>query len=236
VQVHAAHGYLVNQFLSPFFNRRVDHYGGSPENRFRFLQEVLIAVRRNMPTDKAILVKLNTRDHTPDGGIDAALAKTYARWLAELAVDGLEVSCGTMSYSMFNIMRGDVPVDDLVMHFPWWRKFAGKKVLQKMAGRFDLEEGYNAGAAKTIKPVVGNMKLLVVGGMRRIGPMEELLSSGAADLISMCRPFIREPNLVKRWRKKAAEPAACVSCNRCFAAAANDVPVYCYHKGLPKNF
>ena len=233
VQIHAAHGYLVNQFLSPYFNKRTDDYGGSDENRFRFLREIILEIGKRLPPDKAILVKLNTRDYTPQEGITPNLAKLYAEWLADQQIDALEVSCGTLSYSTFNMVRGDVPVDDIVMNFPLWRKILGKMVLKKMVGKFDLKEGYNADAAKAIKPLIGNIPLMLVGGMRKVAHMEEVINSGWVDFISMCRPFIREPKIVKKFKEGKSESVACVSCNRCFAGAANYMPVYCYNKGLP---
>ena len=234
VQIHAAHGYLVNQFLSPFFNKRTDSWGGSDENRFRFIKEVVLEVKKNVSDKMAILVKLNTQDYTPNEGITLELAKKYSAWLAQLPVDGLEVSCGTISYSMFNMVRGDVPIEEIIRNFPLWRKILGKMLLKKMEGKFDLEEGYNLEAAKLIKPVIGEIPLLVVGGFRNVAHMKDVIENGFSDFISMCRPFIREPNIVNRIRERKADAVACVSCNKCFAAAANDMPVYCYNKGFPK--
>ena len=234
IQINAAHGYLVNQFLSPFFNKRVDSWGGSDENRFRFLKEVVLETRRNISDEKPVMVKLNTQDYTPKEGITLGLAKKYAEWLADLPIDGLEVSCGTLSYSMFNMIRGDVPTKEIIMNFPWWRKIVGKMVLKKMEGKFELEEGYNLEAAKLIKPVMGDIALFAVGGMRSADHMEKTLKDGAVDFISMCRPFIREPNIVNKIREGKTAAVACVSCNRCFAAIANEMPVKCYQKGFPK--
>lgn len=234
VQIHAAHGYLINQFLSPFFNKRTDSWGASDENRFRFLKEVVLEIRKNISDETSVLIKLNTQDYTPKQGITLELAKRYAGWLADLPIDGLEVSCGTLSYSMFNMIRGDVPTEELIMNFPWWRKIIGKIVLKNMEGKFELEEGYNLEAAKLIKPVIGDIPLLVVGGMRKVDHMEKVLKDGVADFISMSRPFIREPNIVNRIRERKAAEVACVSCNKCFAAIANYMPVQCYNKGFSK--
>jgi len=224
----------VNQFLSPFFNKRKDTWGGSDENRFRFLKEVVLETKKNVPDDMFVLVKLNTQDYTPSEGITLELSKKYAEWLADLSIDGLEVSCGTLTYSMFNMVRGEVPTKEIIMNFPWWRKILGKMMLKNMEGKFDLEEGYNLEAAKLIKPVIGDIPLLVVGGLRKVDHMEEVLKNGFADFISMSRPFIREPNIVNRIREGKVASVACVSCNKCFAAAANYMPVYCYNKGFPK--
>ena len=234
VQIHAAHGYLVNQFLSPFFNKRKDSWGGSDENRFRFIKEVVLEIRKNISDDMFVLVKLNTQDYTPKEGITLELSKKYAEWLADLPIDGLELSCGTLSYSMFNMVRGDVPTKEIIMNFPWWRKILGKLMLKNMEGKFDLEEGYNLEAAKVIKPLIGEIPLLVVGGLRRVAHMEEVLKNGFADFISMSRPFIREPNIVKKISEGKVDSVACVSCNKCFAAVSNYMPVNCYNKGFPK--
>lgn len=234
VQIHAAHGYLINQFLSPFFNKRTDSWGASDENRFRFLKEVVLEIKKNISDEMSILIKLNTQDYTPKEGITLNLAKKYSAWLADLPIDGLEVSCGTLTYSMFNMIRGDVPTEELIMNFPWWRKILGKMMLKKMEGKFELEEGYNLEAARLIKPVIGDVPMLVVGGMRKVDHMEDVLNNGFADFISMSRPFIREPNIVNKIKEGKADSVACVSCNKCFAAAANLMPVYCYNKGFPK--
>jgi 2,4-dienoyl-CoA reductase-like NADH-dependent reductase (Old Yellow Enzyme family) len=234
VQIHAAHGYLVNQFLSPFFNKRTDSWGSSDENRFRFVKEVILEIKKNISDEMSILIKLNTRDYTPKEGITLDLAKKYSAWLAELPIDGVEVSCGTLSYSMFNMVRGDVPTEEIIMNFPWWRKILGKMMLKNMEGKFDLVEGYNLEAAKLIKPVIAGKSLFLVGGLRKVANMEEILSNGFADFISMSRPFIREPNIVNKIEEGKADSVACVSCNKCFAAAANFMPVYCYNKGFPK--
>jgi len=233
IQLHAAHSYLINQFLSPFFNDRSDAWGGSDENRFRFLKEVILETKQVLPEGMPLLVKLSTHDYTPQEGVTPPLAAKYAGWLAELEIDGLELSCGSGTYSFMNMCRGDVPVDELVGGLPWWKKPLGKLMLKRMVGRYDLEEGYNLEAAKMIKPVSGSVPLFLVGGVRRVAQMEETLEKGYADFISMSRPFIREPFLVKRIKEGKTDVVSCVSCNRCLAAAANDMPVRCYSKGFP---
>ncbi|MCP4603522.1 MAG: NADH:flavin oxidoreductase [Proteobacteria bacterium] len=235
VQVHAAHGYLVNQFLSPFFNKRKDSWGGSDENRFRFLKEVVLEIRKNISDEMSILVKLNTHDHTPKSGITFEIAKKYSAWLADLPIDGLELSCGTVSYSMFNLVRGDVPTQEIIISFPLWKKILGKMMFKGMEGKFSLEEGYNLEAAKQIKPVVKDMPLIVVGGLRKVAHMEQIVKDGAADFISMCRPFIREPGVVNKIRQGKIDAVTCISCNKCFAAAASTIPVRCYRKGFPES-
>ena len=84
-----------------------------------------------------------------------------------------------------------------------------------------------------IKPVIGSVPLFLVGGLRRVSQMEEILEKGYADFISMSRPFIREPSLVRRIKEGKTDVASCVSCNRCLAAVINNMPVRCYNKGFP---
>jgi 2,4-dienoyl-CoA reductase-like NADH-dependent reductase (Old Yellow Enzyme family) len=234
IQLHAAHGYLINEFLSPFFNYRTDSWGGSDENRFRFLKEVVEEVKTIVPDGFPILIKINSYDYTPKQGIAPSLATRYAGWLAELGVDGVEVSCGTMIYSYMNMCRGDVPTNELLKSLPWWQKPLGRLMLGKLEGKYDLEEGYNLEDAKMIKPALGDTPLFLVGGMRTVSHMEHVLENYYADFISMSRPFIREPFLVKKIKEGKMDKVSCVSCNKCMAAVVNDIPVYCYNAGFPK--
>jgi 2,4-dienoyl-CoA reductase-like NADH-dependent reductase (Old Yellow Enzyme family) len=233
VQLFAAHGYLINEFLSPFFNRRRDDWGGSDRNRFRFLNEVFLEVRRALPKGMPILVKMNAHDYTPQEGITPPLAAKYAGWLKDLGIAGLEVSCGSVFYSFMNTCRGDVPVREFLMALPWWKRPFGRIVLKRLAPKCQFQDAYNLEAAKIIKAALGEIPLLLVGGLRRVSQMEEILEQGYADLISMSRPFIRDPFLVKHIRE-GADRVACVSCNRCLAAALNEMPVRCYNKGFPR--
>jgi len=234
VQLHAAHGYLICEFLSPFFNIRTDDWGGSDENRFRFLKEIYKEVKTAVPDGYPVLIKLNTNDHTPEEGITPSIAVTYAKWLAELGIDAVEVSCGATNYSYMNMCRGDVPTAELVKGLSWWEKPIGKIMISKLEGKYDLEEGYNLEAARMIKPVLGDIPLMLVGGMRSVSHMEDVLENNDADFISMSRPFIREPFLANKIKEGKMERVSCVSCNRCLAAVPNGLPVYCYNKGFPK--
>lgn len=229
IQLHAAHGYLINQFLSPFFNTRNDAWGGSAENRFRFLKEIIVETKKELPKKMILLVKLNTNDYTPREGVTPLLAKQYAQWLSKLGIDGLEISCGSAIYSFMNMCRGDVPVKELLGGLPLWKKPVGKIMLSAVKDKYNLREAYNLEAAKMIKPVIGKVPLFLVGGLRSLSYMEEILEKGYVDFISMSRPFIREPFLVKRFKEGKVDVASCVSCNKCLAAVANNMPVRCYY-------
>lgn len=234
VQLHGAHGYLLNEFLSPFYNQRQDAWGGSVRKQFRFLNEVVSSLRRVLPKDRLLLVKLNTNDYTRQPGMTHSLATTYAGWLAETGVDGLEISCGTSRYSPWNMCRGDVPVVEILGGLPEGIRESARVKLSALVGQFDLEEGYNLEAAKAIKPVLGEIPLMTVGGWRTVKKMEEAVAQGYTDFIALCRPFIREPFLVKMIREGRRSSARCQNCNRCLAALPNNLPVRCYVHGFPK--
>ena len=105
-----------------------------------------------------------------------------------------------------------------------------------MAPLCEFEEAYNLKAAKLIKPVMGEIPLLLVGGLRRLSHIESLIEKDYTDFISMSRPFVREPGLVKRFKEGKAEEASCISCNKCFAAIFNKIPLRCYVKGIPSEY
>jgi 2,4-dienoyl-CoA reductase-like NADH-dependent reductase (Old Yellow Enzyme family) len=234
VQFHSAHGFLINEFLSPFFNDRQDEWGGSDERRFRFLKEIILESKKSLPNDIPILVKISTNDFTPKKGITPELAKKYVEWLVDLKIDGVELSCGT--YYTFHIVRGEIPIKELAYGLPRWMRPVAKLQFKKMAPICEFEEAYNLQAAKIIKPVMGEIPLLLVGGLRRLSHIEELIENNYADFISMSRPFNREPFLVKRFKEGKSEEASCISCNKCFAAVFNNIPLNCYVKGIPSKY
>lgn len=234
IQLHAAHGYLINQFLSPYFNLRQDEWGGSDENRFRYLKEILSRVKKAVPHDIPILIKLNTNDYTQEEGITPRLAVKYAEWLVELGIDAIEISCGTAHFSTFKVSQGDVPAKEIVQWLPNGVREMAEKMFQGMVGKYNLKEGYNLEAAKMLKPKIGDVPLILVGGLRTVSFMEKILENNYADFVSLSRPFIREPHLAKQIKKGRKDGSSCVSCNRCLAALVNDFPVRCYVNKFPE--
>lgn len=97
-------------------------------------------------------------------------------------------------------------------------------------GKHDLVEAYNLEAARAVRPFLGRSRLLLVGGLRTLERMREILSGGEADFVSLCRPLIREPDLIRKVREGRARSATCTSCNRCIVAIAYDLPVGCYRQ------
>ncbi|MCP4135475.1 MAG: hypothetical protein GY754_31190, partial [bacterium] len=146
--------------------------------------------------------------------------------------DALELTSGIKYYNYMNCWRGEVPYREVVRSLPLRKKPIGWLKMKKWAGKYNLVEGWNSTYLKAVKEAAGEISLFLVGGVRRLDHMEEILKKGEADFICMSRPFIREPGLVKKFRD-GKEEASCISCNRCFAAAANNIPTRCYHGGLP---
>ena len=126
-----------------------------------------------------------------------------------------------------------MPVKEFVTALPFWKKPLGNLIMKKLVGKYAFEEAYNLEAAKMIKPVLGAIPLFLGGGLRRVAHMQEIVEKKYVDGVSMARPFIREPFIIKRIREGKADVVACVSCNRCFAAIPNMLPVQCYNKGFP---
>lgn len=199
VQVHSAHAYLFAQFLSPFTNRRSDAWGGSLENRLRFHREVYKSIRSKVGDDYPIMVKLGVQDNFPEG-LHFKEGKQAAVQLCELGFDAIEVSSG---------LRG-----------------IGYKNAEYRPKINSIEkEGYFRDFCREIHHVV-KIPTIVVGGLRSIELMEDIVARQEADLVSLCRPLIREPNLVQRWQNGDRSRATCISCNGCHKAIMKG-PLFC---------
>jgi 2,4-dienoyl-CoA reductase-like NADH-dependent reductase (Old Yellow Enzyme family) len=200
VQIHAAHGYLLSQFLSPCFNKRGDEYGGSIENRARMAVEVVKAVRRAVGPAFPIFIKVNSEDFLP-GGLVAEEMVQAAAMLAENGVDGIEMSGGT---------------------------FLSGKYMPSRPGEAgqDGTEAYYEETAKKYKKTV-QAPLMLVGGIRTFETAERLVAEGLADYIALCRPLIREPDLVNRWKSGDRRPTTCISDNGCFKPGFEGRGIYC---------
>ena len=174
VQIHAAHGYLLSQFLSPLTNQRGDRWGGSLENRARLLVEVVREVRAAVSARFAVSVKLNSADFQR-GGFSPDDAKQVVAMLNTLGVDLIELSGG--SY--------EAPA----MHG------------QARDGRTLAREAYFLEFAKDIA-TVARMPVMVTGGIRRLPVAEQVLASGI-DVVGMATALAIDPNLPKAWREGA---------------------------------
>lgn len=199
VQLHGAHGYLINQFLSPHTNLRTDEYGGTIENRCRFLLEVYRKVRETVGEDYPVLIKLTGSDNL-EGGLENADAVYAARKLAQAGIDAIEISAGTSASGKQNATRTKINTPE--------------------------KEAYNLELARRIKKAVG-CPVMVVGGFRSYEIAEKACIDADMDFISLARPLIREPGLPNRWLQGDRSPARCISCNSCFGPGLEEGGIYC---------
>jgi 2,4-dienoyl-CoA reductase-like NADH-dependent reductase (Old Yellow Enzyme family) len=199
VQLHGAHGYLISQFLSPLANRRTDEYGGTPENRSRFLAEVVQAVRTSVGGECPVWVKLNGDDFLP-GGFPLEEAVLAARMLEREGIDAIEVSGGTPA--------------------------SGDRTPARSRMDSREKEAYHRALARAVKRAVG-VPVGLVGGLRSPSVVEEILAAGDADFFSIARPLIREPGLIRRWASGDLSKSACVSCNGCFGPGLAGAGIHC---------
>jgi 2,4-dienoyl-CoA reductase-like NADH-dependent reductase (Old Yellow Enzyme family) len=200
VQIHAAHGYLLSQFLSPFFNKRSDAYGGSLENRLRIVLEVFQGIKGQVGADFPVMIKMNAQDFL-EGGLSMDEALNAATVLAEVGIDAIELSGGT--------------------------PYSGKRTPVR-TGKLESPDDevfylHEAGAYK--KRVTA--PLMLVGGIRSFEVAERLVDEGTTDYVSLCRPLIREPDLIQRWKSGDLRKSACISDNGCFKPGRAGEGIYC---------
>jgi 2,4-dienoyl-CoA reductase-like NADH-dependent reductase (Old Yellow Enzyme family) len=199
IQLHSAHGYLFSQFLSPWFNRRTDDYGGTIDNRIRIHVETIRAIRIAVGEDYPMLVKMNCEDFS-NGGLTVAESVQAAEQMVAAGLDAIELSGGLLTGGKLSPSRPNI----------------NKKE----------KEAYFKDAAQAFKKEL-NVPLILVGGIRSLDVAERLLDAGVADYFSMSRPLIREPDLIKRWQSGDRTRARCLSDNLCFRPGMTGKGIYC---------
>jgi len=200
VQIHSVHGYLINQFLSPITNKRKDSWGGSLDNRMRFLLEVYRRIRETVGKDYPVLAKIPAGDFI-EGGLTVREACEVVKKLSELGIDAIELS-GGLAGSRYRKGRKDLG---------WMRR-----------------EAYFRPYSEMVKKVT-RVPIILVGGLRKPETMREILEEEEADLIGLSRPLIREPDLPNRIRGGDFRKAECVSCNNCSGPSGRE-PTKCRNK------
>lgn len=199
VQIHSAHGYLLSQFLSPIFNHRTDAYGGPIENRARIHQEICRAVREAVGPAYPILIKMNCRDFA-DNGLSAEDARRAAGMLAAAGLDAVELSGGLLTGGALSPSRTGIKNEEKEAYF--------REDARAMTAALDIP-------------------LILVGGVRSISVADALVADGTAQYLSMSRPLICEPDLIKRWQSGDRERSRCLSDNLCFGPGRNGEGVRC---------
>jgi len=186
VQLHIAHGYLLSSFISPYTNRREDEWGGSLEKRARIVSLIVRGIKGITGNGYPVIIKLNSYDFLPQGlQVEESIA--IARLLETDGIDGIEVSGGTSE--------------------------AGRASMWQGLRRED-EEGYFVEDASRFKKAI-HVPVFGLGGNRTFKVMEAMIKEGKVDLISMSRPFIRDPFLVRKFRAGEVKKSECISCNKC---------------------
>lgn len=199
VQLHVAHGYLLNQFLCPHYNQRTDEYGGSIENRARVIFEIYEEMRKAVGNDYPILLKINSEDCMEDG-LTCEDSLYVSKKLAELGIDAIEVSGGTASD--INVLNNNL-------------SFARAKI----ATGKDKESYFKEYATKLAEEV--DVPVILVGGNRHLDVMEDLLNNTKIEYFSLGRPLTCEPDLINRWVSGDTSKPKCASCNKCFSTPGN---------------
>ncbi len=188
VQLHGAHGYLFNQFLCPYYNRRTDEYGGPIKNRARIILEAYDEVRNRVGTNFPVLIKLNAEDNIENGATFED-CRYVSHELAARGIDAIELSVGTMAAGRLGPCRTRIDAPE--------------------------KEAYNAKYAAQLAEEL-DIPILLVGGLRSPEVMEHLLETTAIKYFSLARPLLAEPHLVRRWQAGDRRAARCTSCNGCF--------------------
>ncbi|WP_034440411.1 NADH:flavin oxidoreductase [Clostridium ihumii] len=196
VEIHSGHGYLLSQFLSPYYNKRTDEYGGCIENRGRIIFEIYEAIRKKVGKDFPILIKLNSSDYVKEGGLTKEDSLFVATKLSEMGIDAIEVTGGNESIK-------EVVDNNLGA--------ARTKVVTSKE-----RESYFKDYATELAEKV-NVPVILVGGNRHFEVMEELLNETKIEYFTLSRPLTAEPDLINKWKNTDnKKKPKCVSCNMCY--------------------
>ncbi len=216
IEIHAGHGYLLSQFLSPWTNRRNDRYGGSLENRLRFPLAVLAAVREAVGPDFPVLVKMNQRDGFR-GGLELEDAVEIAHRFEQAGADALVPSCGFTARTPLYMMRGGVPTREMARSqdqalirlgmslFGWF-----------MVQRYPFEQMFLIEGAQRIREAV-RIPVVYVGGVLSLEDMQRALANGFA-FVEIGRAIVRDAQFVNKLQSGEITASDCDHCNRCIAA------------------
>ena len=229
VEIHAGHGYLISQFLSPYTNHRHDIWGGNLENRMRFMKFVIREVMDAALDDMAVVVKINMFDGMKKG-IHEDEAILIAKELEKLGVHALVLSAGFVSKAPMEVMRGAMPIKTMAYYMNMW-KFWWLKAGLHLVGRFIIpsvpfEEAYFLETAKRFRENL-KLPLIYVGGMISKTKMEEVLNSGFV-AFQMARALINDTDFVNKLKKGELTKSPCKHSNYCIGRMYSE-DMRCHH-------
>lgn len=236
VQIHTAHGYLLSEFLSPHLNRRKDKWGGTLENRFRIIRDIIGRAREKVGKFP-ILIKFSAHDSQKDG-MRVEESVRLAQYFQKASFDAIEVSCGNDDW-FYTIRAPKVPVeailnmDQSLQQASQIKRQMASFFIPRLYKTYTEMENYNVAAAEKIKANV-DIPVIVVGGVRKLSSMREIIGQGKADYVSMCRPLIIEPDLVNKMKNGQQDESRCLNCDYCIIGVASN-PVRCYYGKARKN-
>ena len=233
VEIHAGHGYLISQFLSPYTNHRSDEYGGSLANRMRFMKMCMAEVMKAAGSDMAVTVKMNMRDGFK-GGMEIDECLEVARTLQdECGVHALVLSGGFVSRAPMYVMRGTMPIRTLTHYMPWGYLPIGVRMVGKyMIPSVPFKEAYFLEDALKFRKAL-HMPLIYVGGLIARDKIEEVLNDGF-QFVAMARALVNDPGFVNRMKTDAHARVDCGHSNYCVARIyTRDMVCHKTVEGLP---
>lgn len=234
VQLHIAHGYLLSSFLSTHMNKRNDKWGGSIENRFRIISEIFKLAKERVG-DFPILAKINSYEKSFDG-IKINDAILVSKLLEQSGCSAIEVSCGIFEEGFVTI-RGKIPFEMLFKINPKFKTLPKicypiiKPILRIFLGSPKPFSLYNLKNAQELKKHI-NIPIIVVGGIKKLHDITQIIENEKSDFISMSRPFIIEHNIVKKFIDGKQTQSKCINCNYC-SIGMEVQPLKCYYGIAP---
>ena len=215
VEIHGAHGYLISQFLSPSTNHRKDEFGGSLQNRMRFMDMVMEEVMKAAGSDMAVLVKMNMRDGFR-GGMELDETMQVARRLEQSGAHALVLSGGFVSKAPMYVMRGEMPIRSMTHYMTcWWLKYGVRMVGKWMIPSVPFKEAYFLEDALKFRAAL-KIPLVYVGGLVSRDKIDEVLDDGF-EAVQMARALLNEPGFVNRMRAEENARCNCRHSNYCIA-------------------
>lgn len=216
VEIHAGHGYLISQFLSPYTNHRKDEFGGSLENRMRFMDMVMDEVMKAAGNETAVLVKMNMRDGFR-GGMDIDESLQVAKRLVEDGAQALVLSGGFVSKAPMYVMRGAMPVKTMTHYMTcWWLKWGVRMAGKMMIPTVPFKEAYFLEDALRFRKEITQIPLVYVGGLVAREKIDEVLNDGF-EFVQMGRALLNEPGFVNRMKAESMARCNCKHSNYCIA-------------------
>lgn len=216
VEIHAGHGYLISQFLSPYTNHRKDEFGGSLENRMRFMDMVMDEVMKAAGNETAVLVKMNMRDGFK-GGMDIDESLQVAKRLVDDGAQALVLSGGFVSKAPMYVMRGTMPIKTMTHYMTcWWLKWGVRMAGKMMIPTVPFKEAYFLEDALRVRKEITQIPLVYVGGLVAREKIDEVLNDGF-EFVQMGRALLNEPGFVNRMKAEGMARCNCKHSNYCIA-------------------